>query len=69
MAPLPHFVIWSGKWDTSTVQMKSFLDALASLRPHRPRIATDNLRIQTWTFLKNIVPLTMFLEVMQQGQV
>ena len=25
-----------------------FLDALASLRPHRPRIAIDNLRIQTW---------------------
>ena len=25
-----------------------FLDALASLRPRRPRIATDNLRIQTW---------------------
>ena len=28
--------------------MSIFLDALASLRPHRPRIATDNLRIQTW---------------------
>ena len=25
-----------------------FLDALASLRPRRPRIAIDNLRIQTW---------------------
>ena len=31
-----------------TVSLGIFLDALASLRPHRPRIATDNLRIQTW---------------------
>ena len=28
--------------------LRCFLDALASLRPRRPRIAIDNLRIQTW---------------------
>ena len=32
----------------STKHHLIFLDALASLRPRRPRIAIDNLRIQTW---------------------
>ena len=39
-----HNISLKGKsWDNLY-----FLDALASLRPRRPRIAIDNLRIQTW---------------------
>ena len=37
---------WKILWIQATARI--FLDALASLRPHRPRIAIDNLRIQTW---------------------